>query len=109
MRIIASWSLVTLLAVGLAGCVVEAPYGGQGWNDPACQDGQGRVDMRRWQAIVDDFLSSSYRGKDEFQRAKRQLLGDLDGVRDRACSWERGSVERLWLEVRDFRYRDTWD
>jgi hypothetical protein len=114
MRTLASMTLVAVIAVALAGCsTVDRRYGrysDRDYRDPQCREGGGgRVDLHRWQTIVDDFLTSEYRGREEFQRAKRQLLDDLYRVRDRACGWERRDVERLWEQVRNFRYRDAWD
>jgi len=122
MRTFISCVMAVLLATALGGCAaLDREYrdyrddrdrndSDRGTRDPECRrSGAGRVDMARWQAIVDDFVSSSYRGRQEFQRAKRDLLEDLNDVYDRACDWERKDVQRLWQRVRDYRYRDSWD
>ena len=75
--------------------------------DDDCRRDRGRIDERKWRAIVDQFAQRTFRKQPGFRQAREDLMNDLRGVRDRACDWERSTVDRLLDRVRDFRYNSN--
>lgn len=109
-----------MLAIGVVGCYdgyrnnrSNDPW----WNDSGsqpnndygnanddCRRDRGRIDERKWRAIVDQFAQRTFRKQGGFRQAREDLMNDLRGVRERACDWERPTVDRFLDRVRDYRY-----
>jgi len=111
----------TALVAAAVGCYDGAYRGNRSndpwWNDSSdrpnddnsnidddCRRDRGRIDERKWRAIVDQFTERTFRKQPGFRQAREGLMNDLRGVRDRACDWERPVVDRLLDRVRDLRY-----
>jgi hypothetical protein len=75
--------------------------------DPACRQGESRVDERLWSERVARFERHVYRDKAAFRAAKGDLLRDLAAVRGRACNWELRLVDDLVARVQSRTWKST--